>query len=364
MHEAPVRAGVSSRCSTTRRRGGFRDARLLVAALVLSLGAAACVPRPREGVSPASGPAVVVISIDGLRADAIERAPARTLLRLLADAAYTMDAQTVLPSRTLPAHTSMVTGVTPLVHGITWNDDRTRAFGAVGTPTIFDHARAAALTSAGFFAKPKFRHLIRDDAPDFASAPRGNEIRSAARMVEDVERYLRFARPALLFVHLADADLAGHAFGWRSAPYRWAVRRADAAVARIIGAADRAYGVGGYTLIVTADHGGTRRDHGSAGRPDRAIPWLVWGHAARPGRIQGRVYVEDTAPTVLALLGLPIPELMSGRVIAEAVTVARRMETEQETALRADARRPAVSGCAAPAAAAQRRARPARPVAP
>ena len=40
--------------------------------------------------------------------------------------------------------------------------------------------------------------------------------------------------PELLFVHLSDPDIAGHTVGWMSAPYRAAVRRADAALGRVL----------------------------------------------------------------------------------------------------------------------------------
>jgi arylsulfatase A-like enzyme len=301
------------------RRRWPRTAAAAGSALLALGAAAACAPRPPVTVAPRVGPAVVLISIDGLRPDAPHRAGARTLLRLSGAGAYDATAQTVLPSRTLPAHTSMVTGLTPLQHGITWNEDRTGELGLVQVPTIFDHVAAAGLTSTALFAKSKFRHLIRPGSPTYASAPRGALVRSAGEIVDDLEHRLRFGRPDLIFVHLGDADVFGHSFGWLSWPYRSAVRRADAAVARIIRAADRAYGPGRYTLIVTSDHGGIARGHGG-GRPlERTIPWLALGPGVCPGVIGEPVFIEDTAPTVLALLGLTPPPEMSGRVVAEAL---------------------------------------------
>ena len=70
------------------------------------------------------------------------------------------------------------------------------------------------------------------------------------------------ARPDLLFVHLPEVDLIGHASssGCRRS-ISTAVRRADAAVGRIVAAlpADT-------TIIVTADHGGHPDGHGAATR--------------------------------------------------------------------------------------------------
>ena len=109
---------------------------------------------------------VVVISIDGLRADAIEASGASNLQRMMREGAYSLDARTIMPSRTLPSHTSMMTGVSPEVHGITWNDEQVDAQGRVRVPTMFDMADSAHLKTAAFFGKAKFRHLIHGDAPD------------------------------------------------------------------------------------------------------------------------------------------------------------------------------------------------------
>jgi hypothetical protein len=45
---------------------------------------------------------VVVISIDGLRPDAIAHFNARTLERLMAEGAWSLEATTIMPSKTLP----------------------------------------------------------------------------------------------------------------------------------------------------------------------------------------------------------------------------------------------------------------------
>src|SRR5262245_8758227 len=59
---------------------------------------------------------VVIVSIDGLRPDAIATYKAPTLERLMGEGSYTLHAATILPSKTLPSHTSMLTGEPPSVH--------------------------------------------------------------------------------------------------------------------------------------------------------------------------------------------------------------------------------------------------------
>ncbi|MGH7473537.1 MAG: alkaline phosphatase family protein, partial [Candidatus Methylomirabilales bacterium] len=69
--------------------------------------------------SPAhSGPRrVIIISIDGGRPDGILQAATPTITRVWKQGAYSFRAQTISPSTTLPAHTSMLTGISPDRHG-------------------------------------------------------------------------------------------------------------------------------------------------------------------------------------------------------------------------------------------------------
>src|SRR5690606_10390584 len=90
-------------------------------------GAPTIAPSPAlAAVTPARAVTdhVIVISIDGLRADAIEKAGATTLQRLMREEAHSLEAETILPRITLPSPTSMLTGATPEMHGVLWNDER------------------------------------------------------------------------------------------------------------------------------------------------------------------------------------------------------------------------------------------------
>ena len=265
---------------------------------------------------------VVIVSVDGLRPDAIGRYAAPTLQRLAREGRFTFDARTIVPSLTLPSHTSMLTGVGPDQHGISWNDDQVVGRGVVGVPTVFAVAHAAGLRTAAFFSKAKFRHLMLPGSLDYAQAPTGWWGRwSADRTTDDVRVYLRgSARPNLLFVHIGEADFAGHALGWMSWGYGQAVERADAAVAHVIASADMAFGQGRYTLILTADHGGHGRTHGTYDSLDVTIPWITWGRAVAASDSAPILAVRtmDTAATALWLLGVPIPKEWAGRPVTAA----------------------------------------------
>jgi predicted AlkP superfamily pyrophosphatase or phosphodiesterase len=284
-----------------------------------------------NGPAPASGPAkrgavtdhLIVVSIDGLRPDAIQRYNLQTLTRLMGEGAYTLEARTILPSTTLPSHTSMLTGLAPAVHGVTWNSDRTDELGVVTAPTIFALAKQSGYTTAAFFSKSKFHHLQQAGSLDYTQAPRGSPV-MATQTIPDAIRYLQKKRPNLLFVHIAEPDYAGHSVGWMSSVYGWAARRADGAVGSLLEAADRTYGPSGYTVIITADHGGHGRDHGTDDPRDVMIPWIAWGVGVNRTSELGAIRTMDTAATVLWLLGVREPSDMQGVPAVGAFTDAAR----------------------------------------
>lgn len=296
------------------------------AASVAGCGAARYVVAPPAdgpvGARPAAAVSrrVVVVSVDGLRPDAIGRFGAETLQRLMSEGSYTLSASTILPSKTLPSHTSMLTGEPPDVHNVLWNNVLTADAESIEVPNVFSVARSHGYRTAAFFSKAKFGPLQREGTLDYSQAPGGWFGKwPARRTVRDVEKYLASAKPDLLFVHLADPDTAGHRSGWMSDDYASAVRSADRAIARLVRAADAAYGAGGYTLIVTADHGGHGNNHGSEDVRDVLIPWIAWGRGVKPGSLAGStVKTMDTAATVLWLMGLSEPADWAGAPITSA----------------------------------------------
>lgn len=265
---------------------------------------------------------VVVISLDGLRPDAITKFGATTLQRLMREGTFTLQAQTILPSKTLPSHTSMLTGVDVDQHGINWNTDQTDEHGHVDVPTIFGLARAQGFTTAAFFSKTKFHHLEAVNTLDYVRSPQGGLLDSrwmADRTVAEVERYLESdeAAPNVMFVHIGEPDFAGHIYGWMSPMYGEAVREADAAVAEVLDEAEDRFGRGNFTVIVTADHGGHGRNHGSKDPRDTTIPWIAWGEGVEQGApLPLHIRTMDTAATALWLLGVEAPAEFEGHAVA------------------------------------------------
>jgi predicted AlkP superfamily pyrophosphatase or phosphodiesterase len=267
---------------------------------------------------------VVIVSVDGLRPDAIEKFAPPTLQRLMREGTFAPDAQTILPSTTLPSHTSMLTGVDPSVHGVTWNAE-VPELGPVRVPTVFGLARAAGFRTAAFFGKSKLSHVHAHGTLDYAHSfdsrlPWRGSGEHTARLVG---RHLARVRPSVLFVHLVETDFAGHLFGWMGRSYGRAVLETDAAVAALLAHAERYFGRGQYTVIVTADHGGHSRTHGTDLPEDTTIPWIVWGEGVRAGAtLPFGIRTTDTAATVLWLLGVAVPAEWSGHPVTQAFDTA------------------------------------------
>lgn len=262
---------------------------------------------------------VIVISVDGLRPDAIAKYELATLQRLMREGRYSLTAQTISISSTLPSHTSMLTGVDADKHGITWNKDRSGTFGHVEVPTVFGLAHDAGFSTAAFYSKTKFHHIGAPGSLDHVRGPTGGLIPwNAGKTVGYVSEHLSQATPNLTFVHIADADFAGHNFGWMGRIYGMGVRQADQAVGHVLDAADRRFGEGRYTVIITADHGGHGKRHGSTDPRDTTIPWIVWGAGVQPGEPLSGIRTMDTAATVLWILGLETPASFVGRHVSAA----------------------------------------------
>jgi predicted AlkP superfamily pyrophosphatase or phosphodiesterase len=262
---------------------------------------------------------VVLVSIDGLRPDAISPSDTPTLHRLTFEGSYTMSAATILPSKTLPSHTSMLTGQPPSIHGVSWNTNARLTKRKVSIPTVFGVLRNEGFVTAAFFSKSKFTSLQKAGTLDYSQAPRGLfGFWPADRTVRDVQGYMTTERPNLLFVHFGDPDHAGHASGWMSPRYGEAVKRVDDAIAKLLTIAEKSFGAGNFTLIVTADHGGHDKNHGSSDPLDVTIPWIAWGDGVNPAELSRPVETFDTASTVLWLLGMAEPSTWAGEPVTEA----------------------------------------------
>ena len=265
--------------------------------------------------SPTPGPVakrVLILSMDGLRPDAISLSPMPNLLALMKTGAYSLTAQTIFPSVTLPSHTSMLTGLCPAKHGVDWNDYLPERGYAKGVG-LFDIAHAAGIMTVMFVGKEKLRQITVPASTDIFRYINDRDTVIADDLVQEFPDNF-----GLMFVHFATIDAMGHAYGWMTPQYISVAQHADIALGTILKALDD-HGLRQETLvIVTADHGGHDQTHGSLMPVDMTIPWVISGPGVHPGQLTTRIQTTDTAATAAWALGLPRPAEWDGWPVFEA----------------------------------------------
>ncbi|MGH2405482.1 MAG: alkaline phosphatase family protein [bacterium] len=288
--------------------------RLLILALGILLAWGPLRPLGAQTAAPARH--VVLLSLDGARADAVKAAMPTSLA---ARGTVSWTAQTVWPSSTMPAHASMLSGVSPAIHKVTFNDWRSGQ-PYFRRPTIFTEVTRAGGRAAAFVHKPKLLMFMPPGSVSSAQHLMYPRL-TQADVVEHAARYLVEQRPAFLFVHVADPDDAGHRYGWMTPRYIRVIAGTPALVERFLRAFDDA-GVSSHALlIVTADHGGHWITHGTRRPEDMTIPWMAFGGAARSGVVVSRgIVTYDTAATVLVALGVAVPSDWQGRPVHEGLS--------------------------------------------
>jgi hypothetical protein len=290
-------------------------AAVLAILLVVACGRA---PGPRS---------VLVVTIDTLRADAIgDRAQTPAIGAFLDEATQFRRARTVTPL-TLPAHTSMFSGLFPAGHGI--HDNVTEPLpprDARAFPLLAEQFRDAGYGTAAFVARAVLAaptglasgFAVYDCPPEADTQgyiPAEERIKAALKWVEGAPR----GRPWFLWVHLFDPHAPYRPFPGDerraatrdtdppAALYAGEVRRADAAFERLLRA------VGPDAIVVLAsDHGEALGEHGEPthgplcyGSTIDAVLALRapgFGRGATDALLRS---LADVAPTLRRLCGLP-----------------------------------------------------------
>ena len=162
------------------------------------------------------------------------------------------------------------------------------------------------------------RHLV--PSPRVATYDQAPAM-AAEKLTDSCIAAIRKGIYALVVINYANPDMVGHT-GQMEATTE-AITTVDTCVGRLMEATNRM----GGTLLITADHGNAEMMRGPDGRPWTAhttnpVPViLVEGEKRKlPGHgtnVQLRDHggLADIAPTLLAILGLPKPERMSGETL-------------------------------------------------
>jgi len=236
---------------------------------------------------------VILILADGMRPDAMEHLP--YVQKLMKESAYTMSAETVFPSVTLPCHMSLFLGVPPERHGITTNLYMPPVRPVDG---VLEQLKAAKKTSAVYYDWEQLRDLWRPGSVVFSMFSRGDYETNDKKHTDAAIEYISGHSPDFVFLYMGFPDGAGHNFGWMSEEYFRSVKYVWEQIERIVEKYRDE-----YTFIITADHGGHDRIHGTDTPEDMTIPLMLLGPDFAPGEISCNVNIMDITPTITRLIG-------------------------------------------------------------
>jgi predicted AlkP superfamily pyrophosphatase or phosphodiesterase len=238
--------------------------------------------------------------------------------------------RSVLPSTSASCYASIHTGVSPQVHGVVSNETLFR----VAQPDIFSGVtkaggRTGAVTHSFwsiFFNRAPF-DLVRDIEYDEPGGPithgrfhtmtgynhknqmTPSDIDLFATLTILTERHgIDYG-----ILHTCTLDSMGHRYGHDCGEMDQALFAMDAQLAAFLPRWLKA----GYEVIVTADHGQTGRGH-HGGHDDEmqdfALYYFGKGSGPEPDVLLDQLQL---APTVLARLGVPVPDTMRAKPFLE-----------------------------------------------
>ena len=257
---------------------------------------------------------VILVSVDGMRPDSLKNiAQAQDLIRR---SSYTLSARTVFPSVTLPCHMSMFHGVVPDRHATT-TDTYTPQVRPING--LVEQLHANENTCAFFYNWEQLRDLSLPGNLDFSfffsGHGEGGYTAANKEVTREFLRYFPKNRPDFTFLYYGEVDEAGHSHGWMGREYLSAVRASWREIFKVLAMMDSLGEE--YNIIVTADHGGHDRSHGTLMDEDMTTPIIAYGPAFKAGRILENASIKDIPTTVAALLGAKPAKEWEGRILYE-----------------------------------------------
>lgn len=139
---------------------------------------------------------------------------------------------------------------------------------------------------------------------------------SAYEVTAEAVKRIESGKYDVMILNFANPDMVGHT-GVMEAAVK-AVHAVDECAAEVVSAILKA----GGRAIITADHGNCEQMVGPDGEPFTAhttnpVPLILVDDMRKEAKLRTGGRLCDLAPTLLALMGLPVPEEMSGRSLLE-----------------------------------------------
>lgn len=240
---------------------------------------------------------VLLILADGMRPDSltdVEKAQ-----NIMSKSYYTLNGSTVFPSITLPCHISLFHSVTPERHGTTTNTYAPQVRPINGLCEVLKQADKKC---AIFYNWEELRDVSRPNSLAHSCFYAGRRIgykEAGEVLTDELIKYLKNYDTDFTFLYFGYPDMAGHNHGWMTDEYMDAIYSSWDNIEKIMEELGDE-----YTYIITADHGGHNRSHGSDMPEDMLIPIIINGKDFEKGKEFSTANIIDIAPTITKLLGV------------------------------------------------------------
>jgi arylsulfatase A-like enzyme len=276
-----------------------------------------------------TAPNLVIVTLDTTRTDYLStygsaRVSTAGLDRLASEGVVFDQALSVAPL-TLPAHSSLFTGLLPPRHGVRDNADRPLA---EEHQTLAEILRSRNFRTAAFVASAvlgRGRGLsqgfdVYDDGSSTDQRNKPRAQRSGDEVVGGALEWLREQGTArfFLWVHLYDAHApyappAPFDALYATDPYAGEIAFADAQLEWLTHELSRDGHLKNTVVIVAGDHGESLGEHGEREHgmflyeSVTRVPLVITAPGLRPRRVSSVTRLVDVMPTALDLLGIDVP---------------------------------------------------------
>jgi predicted AlkP superfamily pyrophosphatase or phosphodiesterase len=251
---------------------------------------------------------LVFIGFDGWGAYYVNKANMPTIKRMISGGSLSTELRSVLPSNSLPNWTSLFMGTPP-----------EKRFGN-DFPSIFSVIKNAGndirenykTETVLFYEWEELHDIFSDDAIIKF------RINSDYKSAHQIAAYILENKPFFTAIIFDEPDAAGHSKGWGSKDYYDKLALLDD-FASIIEQAVKDAGIYDNTVfVVSADHGGSFKGHGSRISTHRKIPLVVYGKGIKENYIiPFPADIYDITPSMAVILGLEIPSIWTGKPLYE-----------------------------------------------
>lgn len=263
-------------------------------------------------------PALLLVTLDTTRADAVAPEAGADVTpgfgALAARGLRFSQAYTTAPT-TLPSHASMLTGLYPKDHGVHENGRRL----ADRIPVVTERLRQLGYSTAAFvsgFPLERQFGLARGFESYDDEFGLGKVERSSRETTDRALAWLATvdSRPRFLWVHFYDphepyAPPEPFRSRFPSDPYRGEIAAMDHELGRLLAAFETSQGGREFRIIVAADHGEGRGDHGEMLHGNllyqgvMRVPLVLAGAGIKPGTRSDPVSLRQIRATLLGWAG-------------------------------------------------------------